>query len=180
MRSIANTNAKNYRKVKCPECETDLFRDVEPFITHSKRHYHEECFNKLQIRKQHRAELLDYICELYKIPIVNGLMLKQIKEFEDEYKYTLKGIQMSLHYFHVIDGNPVDIENSKYKTAKGIGIVPYIYEEARNYYVKMQSIAVSARSTAIQTEAETIIVRRTKKKKPKNYIEIKGIANEQK
>lgn len=179
MKIITEKQPKVYRKVKCPECELDLFRDTQAFITHSKRHYHEECFNKLQIRKQHRSELLDYICELYKIPIPNGLILKQIKEYETEYKYTLKGIQMSLHYFHIINGNPVEIENSKYNTAKGIGIVPYVYDDAKNYYVKMQMINVSARNTTIQTKAEIVKIKQTKKEKPKNLIEIKGIANEQ-
>jgi|GEM_PF-1556479 len=166
------------RLPKCPECEKEVEKVEGEFVKHSGKTYHIKCFEKFEIRKQHRSELIEYICDLYKVPMVNGNILKQIKEFETQYNYTLKGIQMSLYYFHEIQGNPVlqDEDNKKYKT-RGIGIVSHIYEEAKRYFTKMQQIENSAKNIVINTEAEVIYIQPTKRKQ-KNFIDIEGIANE--
>jgi hypothetical protein len=176
------TNRKANGLVKCYRdgCERKINREVDAFVTISKKNYHQDCYELHRLRQQHRAELLEYICDLYKISVPNGFILKQIKEFEENYNYKLKGIQMALYYFHDINGNPVNIPNSKYKNVKGIGIVPHIYEEAKQYFIRMQKIESLAQTIKIQTEAEIVRVKPSKKKKPRNFIEIKGLANEQK
>jgi hypothetical protein len=166
------------RLPKCPICETEVEKIEGEFIKHSSKTYHINCYQKFEIRKQHRYELLEYICELYKVPMANGFITKQIKEYETQYNYTLKGIQMSLYYFYFVLGNPIqeDADNMKYKT-RGIGIVPHIYEEAKRYFIKMQQIENSAKNIEINTVAEVIYLQPTKKKQ-KNFIDIEGIANE--
>jgi hypothetical protein len=107
--------------------------------------------------------------------MANGFITKQIKEYETQLGYKLKGIQMSLYYFHEVQGNPVqsDENNQKYKT-RGIGIVPYIYDEAKDYFLKMQQIQNSARGLQIVTEPEIIYTKPVKKRKA-NFIDIEGI-----
>lgn len=166
------------RSVNCAGCEIKIDRETDAFIAISKKNYHEKCYNSFQTKKQHRIELLEYICALYSIPVANGFILKQIKEFEEQYFYTLKGIQMTLQYFHQVQGNPVNPTNTKYKTTKGIGIVPHVYDEARDYFIRMQSITTSAQNIVISSTVDVVYVRSTIKKKPKNFIEIKGIADE--
>lgn len=117
------------KQVKCPYCQEML--DKEEAVTHSKRYYHEECFNVWRLEAAHRKELIDYILEIYKLEAPTGMMLKQIKDFQTDFNYKLKGIELALRYFHETLGNPVQ-ENT------GIGIVPYVYEEAkRNFLMKM-------------------------------------------
>lgn len=147
---------------KCPECERNVDRNIEPFVTHSKRHYHEACYQQFQLRGQHRDELIRYICELYRIQTPNGFMLKQIKEFQDDYGYTLKGMELALRYFHDIEGNSVD--------AKGIGIVPYIYEDARDYYRRMSDVKKASRNVVEMQEEKVEVVKFSNRNRRKSKI----------
>ena len=56
---------------------------------------------------------------------------KQINAFINEYKYTYSGIRKALVYFYEIKGNDISKANG------GIGIVPYCYKEAFNYYYSL-------------------------------------------
>lgn len=120
------------KKPKCPECEYQIDKDIEEHIVHSKKTYHVQCFKQFERRKEDRSDLHNYICELYRIDFPTVYMLKQIKDFQTEYNYTLKGIHLALVYFHEVKEHPID--------GKGIGIVPYIYTEARNYYIKLSEV----------------------------------------
>jgi hypothetical protein len=53
---------------------------------------------------------------------------KQIKQYVEEYHYTYSGIHKALVYFYEVKGNSIEKANN------GIGIVPYIYKDAYNYY----------------------------------------------
>ncbi|WP_425203759.1 hypothetical protein [Priestia megaterium] len=122
------------RKVKCPYCEEMV--DKEEAISHQKRYYHDACLKEKEKSTQHRRELIEYICDLYKVDAPTGMMLKQIKEFENDFKYKLKGIELALRYFYdTLENNP--------REGEGIGIVPYVYEEAKRHYLKRQSIQKS-------------------------------------
>ena len=56
------------------------------------------------------------------------IYLKQINQYINEYHYSYSGILKSLTYFYEIKGNSLDKANG------GIGIVPYVYKNAYNYY----------------------------------------------
>ena len=155
------------RLPKCPECEYQVDKDTQRWFKHSGKTYHEECYQKFEVRKTHRNELLAYICELYKIPVPNGFMLKQIKEFQEDYGYTLKGMELALKFFHSIKKNSVD--------GRGIGIIPYIYDDAREYYTQLAIIKQKALEAGFNDKIETIYVKRPTMKTRKNYIDIEGI-----
>jgi uncharacterized protein Usg len=121
------------RQVKCPYCEQQL--NKEEAHEYKKRYYHTTCFEQWRKEVDHRKELTDYITQLYGVA-PTGMMLKQIKEFQEEYKYKLKGIELALRYFHETLGNRV-------QEGSGIGIVPFIYEEAKNHYIKRMKITES-------------------------------------
>ena len=71
------------------------------------------------MQKQYREELMNYIAEIYNIdPYTNGIILKQIKEYQEEYKFN----------------NPV-------KYTSKIGIVPFVYEEAKRHYITVMQAA---------------------------------------
>ena len=168
------------RLPKCPECEYQVDKDTQRWVKHSSKTYHEHCFQQFEKRKTDRDDLHTYICELYRIPVVNGYMLKQIKEFTETYKFTLKGMQMALYYFHQILGNPVEVENPnpKYKNVKGVGIIPHIYEDAKRHYITMANITQKASETKFEGKEEVIYLKPTTKKIRKNYIDIEGILND--
>jgi len=122
--------------VKCKYCGETFDRDKEPTIQVSARRYaHKKCAeehenNKTQEEKDIEA-LERYIMKLFDEPYVNARIKKQIKEFQADYNYTYSGILKTLVYWYDIKGNSTDKANG------GIGIVPYVYEQAYNYFYNL-------------------------------------------
>jgi hypothetical protein len=137
------------KQVKCPYCEKYL--NKEDAFEYKKRYYHESCFKEWQHEKEHREELKEYICEIYKLDAPTGIMFKQIKTFQEEYKYKLKGIELALRYFHETLGNSV-------QEGAGIGIVPYIYEEAKKHYIMKMRVKQSVNQTESNIEKKVVTV----------------------
>ena len=75
-----------------------------------------------------KQELDDYIIKLLKIDFVDARIRKQINKYVEEYNYTYSGIKKALIYFYEIKGNNIEKANG------GIGIVPYVYKNAFDYY----------------------------------------------
>lgn len=93
-------------------------------------------------------------------------MVRQIKEYQEEMGYTLKGMEMSLRYFHEVLENEAD--------AKGIGIIPYVYEDAKRHYMYMANVRASAESEleeSINIRPAKVKARHKKKTKEKFNIE---------
>lgn len=61
-------------------------------------------------------------------------MQKQINQYITDYQYTYTGMLQSLVYYYEIK------KGSKDKAQGRIGIIPYIYEEAHNYYLDLWKI----------------------------------------
>lgn len=135
------------RLVKCPYCEQKL--DKEEAYEYKKKYYHEECFDIWRSESEHRRELIDYICNLYNLDAPTGMMLKQIKEFHEDFKYKYKGMELALRYFHETLGNSV-------QEGSGIGIIPYIYNDAKKHY--MMKMKVEQSLEEMETEVETKVI----------------------
>jgi hypothetical protein len=153
------------RQVKCPYCETQL--DKDEAYEYKKKYYHQKCFNEWQQEKEHRQQLIDYICKLYRIEVPSGMILKQIKDFQTDYKYKLKGMELALRYFHETLGNPV-------QQGAGIGIVPFVYEEAKNDYIKKMKITESLQNFEGNEEI-TVYIDPNKSKRKSKKIDIAAI-----
>ena len=69
--------------------------------------------------------------KLFNISFVDPKIQKQIKKYIEENNYTYSGIKKALVYFFEIKGNSVEKANG------GIGIVPYVYTQAYNYYYSL-------------------------------------------
>jgi hypothetical protein len=153
------------RLVKCPYCEKQLSK--EEAVEHKKKYYHPQCFETWQKQKEHRQELIDYICKLFRSDAPTGMMLKQIKDFQADYKYTLKGMELALRYFHETLGNSV-------QQGSGIGIIPFVYEDAKNHYIKQMKIADSLQNLE-QNEEITVYIDPNKSKRKSKKIDITAI-----
>lgn len=159
------------RLPKCPECDYQVDKETQRWVKHSAKTYHESCFQQFEMRKQHRSDLHNYICELYGTSVPNPLILKQIKEFQEVNNFKLKGIELALKYFHDIQGNPVHKNDDR---IPGIGIVLWKYDEARNYYTQLNNIKKKAAESPLTTTTDTVYLKPIPKK-TKNYIDIEGI-----
>lgn len=133
------------KMVKCPYCEEKFDRETIKCTKVKNRYYHVDCLakhtKKQQAEKverankkangdtseQHRRNLIGYVMELRDVDRLNGMVFKQIKDLHEQ-GFSYIGMQSTLKYFHEIKGNPI--------IGTGIGIVPFVYDEARDWYIK--------------------------------------------
>lgn len=123
------------RATKCPVCQLMFDRDKCEFVHHKNRYYHKVCYDnimeKQQIDNKEQVDLENYIMEMFKTTCLSARVRKQIKQMREEYNYSYSGIHKSLIYFFEVKGNSIEKANG------GIGIVPYIYQEAYTYYYNL-------------------------------------------
>ena len=95
---------------------------------------------------------------------MDGRITLQIKKYmQDHPDYTYSGIKRTLQYFYEIKGNPVD------KTKVGIGIVPWVYDEAKRYYYNQWLLSQKNADKNIQAYVPKIkeIIIKPPKREPK-------------
>lgn len=68
---------------------------------------------------------------------INARVRKQMNDYIREYQYTYSGMLKALVYFYEVKGN------NKNKANGGIGIIPFIYKDAYNYYYNLWMIQQS-------------------------------------
>ena len=122
--------------VKCLICGNPFDANIEPFIkVNSRRYAHLECYENAEAQRSQedkdKESLEKYIMKLFNEDYVNARIRKQINEFMSKYNYTYSGIQRSLEYFYEVKGNNINKANG------GIGIVPFVYQDAYNYYYSL-------------------------------------------
>lgn len=137
--------------VICTVCKQQFDRDkIEAVKMSARRYAHATCVLKQgSLEDKAKAEqilaeqakqqkdliaLEEYIKKMFGAEEDIALLIrirKQINTFRDEYNYTYSGILKSLIYFYEIKGNKIDKANG------GIGIVPYVYDEAKTYYQRL-------------------------------------------
>ncbi len=126
-------NSKKLPLVKCPYCGKTFSRDVEEYVQiNSRRYAHKECFDRhnaeLSQEEKDKIALDNLIKSLFGYTSIPERVKRPIDDYNNHKKNSYSGISKSLIWFYQIKGNPIEKANG------GIGIVPYIYEDARNYY----------------------------------------------
>lgn len=119
--------------VTCQYCKKRFDRDKFPFIQISQRRYaHKECSaindERLKQEEADKIALENYIMKLLGEEYITPRVRKQMNTYIDQYQYTYSGMRKALVYFYEIKGNSTDKANG------GIGIIPYVYKDAFNYY----------------------------------------------
>ena len=126
--------------VICSICGKRFDRDVEQAVkTGACRYAHYKCKPDGELvplaekpeENKDLTTLKDYINKLYGDKANWHLIMKQIKDYQTKNGYSLSGILKSLIWFYEIKGNSPDKSNG------GIGIVPFAYQDAYNYYYSL-------------------------------------------
>ena len=106
-------------RVKCLYCGEQFDRDTEPTKQVSARRYaHIKCW------EDHIANTRKLFGEDY-----NYILTKKLAErYVKENNYTYSGMLKTLKWYYEKEGNSLDKSNGS------IGIIPYIYKQALNYY----------------------------------------------
>lgn len=116
--------------VKCIYCKNTLSKKDNDCIEVTEGRYaHKKCQEIEDKReKTDKEQLDDYIKKLFQMQYVDPKIQLQIKKYVQDYNYTYSGIQKALQYYYEIKNG------DKSKAKNGIGIVPYIYKDAYNYF----------------------------------------------
>lgn len=124
------------RKCKCYYCGEVFDRDKEPYeqVT-AARYAHKRCAEKhaqtLSKNEQDYNALIQYVEKLFGIGYVSVKVIRQIKEYREQYGYTYNGMLGTLVYWFEIKKGSIEKANG------GIGIIPWQYEEAKNYFLAL-------------------------------------------
>lgn len=126
--------------VICSKCGAKFDRDkVQAVRTGARRYAHATCdpnntdFVPLLVKEEDPdlTKLKDFINQLYGKNANWAQINRQIKIYTTENNYTYSGILKSLVYFYQVKGNSID------KSNYALGIVPFVYQDAYNYYYSL-------------------------------------------
>lgn len=119
--------------VTCKYCKKQISKKDDEYVQITNSTYaHVTCSELEAKREKTDAEKLDdYIMKLFNYDYVPPRAKKQINQFVQEYNYTYSGILRTLIYFYEIKGGDKEAAHD------GIGIVPFCYQDAYNYYYSL-------------------------------------------
>ena len=140
--------------VKCRICkqafDTELL-DKDLWTMPSKGwYYHKECYTNWKVSSTHDDEewkllIYDFLARDLKVSYNYHMCEAQRKKFISQNKYTNKGIYFTLKYFYELQKGEWD------KGKGGIGIIPFVYKEATEYWTKLE---IAKRGTMAMIEEQ--------------------------
>lgn len=142
---------------KKPMKKTDF--DCKAINPYNTKFAHLLCIQEEAKREKTPEEELDiYIMKIFNLEFIPPNIQKQKKSYIDNHM-TFSGIKGSLKYFYEIKQNKIDISNPS------IGIVPYIYNEAKEYYKKLDQTRLKNKNKDLTYEGQVIKIKIQKPKR---------------
>ena len=119
--------------VKCLYCNKQFDRDVEPTKQVSSRRYaHIKCWEEHQANMTQEERDIEafynYTKNLFGEDYNYILTKKLAEKYVKENNFTYSGMLKTLKWYYEKEGNSIEKSNGS------IGILPYIYQQALNYY----------------------------------------------
>lgn len=114
-------------EVKCYFCENKVDKKVA--IKADKKNFHPQCYQNYLDKK----DCCDYICSIFNLKAPGPRIYSQLSTFILQKNYSYKNIKLTLKYWYEVKKQPRE------KAGEGIGIVPYIYDEAVNYFKELEN-----------------------------------------
>lgn len=114
----------------CKYCNTKCNKD--DMVKYNRQYFcSDTCLLAYKKQVADRKDLTDYITKLYgKFPIK---VVKQMEDFKKQ-GMTYKGQELSLRYWY-------DTLEKEFNEEQGIGIIPYIYDDAKQFFLDRQRVA---------------------------------------
>lgn len=114
------------RLLKCyGTCEKKHLK--QELTKHKGKNYCQVCLKEKRRNDEDYQFLLMKIKTSYNIPYPNGMMLKQIKTFKEDRGYSYHNQGLAIDYIR-------NVLRKKMETKYGLGLVPYIFDDAVRYY----------------------------------------------
>ena len=125
--------------VKCTVCGKSFDRDkIQAVKSGARRYAHYTCLPEGElvplpnaVVDQDLVDLENYIKNLLGDDYNPARVKKQIKDYKNEYNYSYSGMLKALIWFYEVKGNSIEKANG------GIGILPFVYQDAYNYYYSL-------------------------------------------
>ena len=121
--------------VKCLYCGQQFDRLSELNVKIGRRYAHKSCYESQDaedLKKQKdEHDFFEYIKEIYGSDYNYVQIHKQAESYIKQYNFTYSGMLKSLKWFYEIKRNNKESSNGR------IGIIPYIYEDAKKYYYNL-------------------------------------------
>lgn len=153
-------------KVVCAYCKKELSKKSADCVQLKNGKYVHTACQALeeQREKTDKEKLEEYIMKLFNTPYVNPRIRQQINHYIAEYHFTYSGIQKTLYYFYEIKCNDIQKANGT------IGIVPYVYQQASNYFYKIweaQQKNLNVQIDLYTPKVKEIVIQRPQRKTKK-------------
>ena len=157
---ISEASKDTIKTYKCHYCGQIVIR--EKAVQKGKFYFHQECLKE----HEDRAELFNYCCKLWGLKSPGPTIIRQAKTFRDK-GYTYRSMMFTLKFFYEIRHN----DPNKYKGNETIGIIPYIYEDAKRFYEKLSEQRKEIAGQLVEQQKQLVETHKVKveqkKKKPK-------------
>lgn len=152
--------------VKCYYCGKTFDRDKEEYIQipNMRRYAHKNCANgeTASPERKDQIQLEEYVKALFKLDYVHPNVQKQINEYVTQKGFTYSGIYKTLfYYFDVMHNN-----RATYLNNPTIGIVPYVYPQAKEYFYKLYLSKELNKDKSIDIPKEVIVKIRAPEREP--------------
>lgn len=122
--------------VICKYCGMEFSKSDTEYFTIGRRYAHMAChkaFEEKQNKEIRDYELLvECIKKIFKLEILSAKIEKQIRDFIAKYNYDYTGIRRTLEWWFILKRNPTTLAQD------GIGIVPFVYNEALEYFHRLE------------------------------------------
>lgn len=116
--------------VSCGGCNIKFNRAAEGSEFIKGKWYHKNC---ARIKKE-KILLDEYICKLFQLKAVGPSNNKLVKDYVEKRGYSYNGIYKALQYYYEVKKHNTD------KAEERIGIVPFVYNDAQEYYSIIESM----------------------------------------
>lgn len=154
--------------VKCTVCGKQFDRDkIQAVKSGARRYAHYSCLPKGELVPlvdpidEDLLKLEQYVEQLLGEDYNPARVKKQIKDFKKQYDYSYSGMLKTLIWFYEIKGN------SKDKANGGIGIIPFVYKDACNYYYSLYLAQIA--NEAVSADSYKPVVREIEISSPEVY-----------
>ena len=117
--------------VICQVCRKGINKLTDEYIKKSNGYIHKSCVSSEDLDKK---ELNDYICEIFHLKAPGPTNSAMIKRFHEKNGYSYKSMYYALKYYFEVKKGSVE------KSQNRIGILPYIYDDAKNYYSNLTNV----------------------------------------
>ena len=140
-------------------------------------YYHKECYDTWKAAPATDDDwvlmIYDFLARDLKVSYDWRMCQQQIENFWKKKKINPKGIYFTLKYFYQIKGNPWE------KGHGGIGIVPYVFDDAKAYWIAQEQ-KKQGFIKQVETEAkERTVIKITRPERKRDKYNLDEIGGEE-